>query len=90
MITIMIIILLFQISGDSKSLTLTKTVKLSGAVTDVAYSPNGSYVVTADANRKVTLFDAEYEKANAREWGFHTAKVSRIFESMQQKVSFEV
>ena len=67
-----------QISGDSKSLTLTKTVKLSGAVTDVAYSPNGSYVVTADANRKVTLFDAEYEKANAREWGFHTAKVSRV------------
>ena len=51
---------------------------MSGAVTDVAYSPNGSYVVTADANRKVTLFDAEYEKANAREWGFHTAKVNRV------------
>jgi WD40 repeat protein len=56
-------------------LTLTKSVRLSGPVTDVAYSPNGKFVVTADANRKVTLFDADYEKANPREWGFHTAKV---------------
>ena len=68
-----------QISGDTKSINLTKTVHLSGAVTDIAYSPNGAYVVTADANRKVTLFDAGYEKAHAREWGFHTAKVSAKF-----------
>jgi len=69
------IICFFQISGDSKSVTLTKSVHLSGAVTDVAFSPNSSYAVTADANRKVTLFNADYEKAHAREWGFHTAKV---------------
>jgi hypothetical protein len=46
-------------------------------VTDLAYSPNGAYLVTADGNRKVTLLDADYEKAHAREWGFHTAKVNR-------------
>lgn len=68
----------YEISGDSKSINLTKTVHLSGAVTDIAYSPNGAYVVTADANRKVTLFDANYEKAHAREWGFHTAKVTCV------------
>ena len=66
----------FQISGDCKTLPLIKTFKLSGAVTDLAYSPNGAYLATADANRKVTLLDQDYEKANSREWGFHTAKVN--------------
>ena len=65
-----------QISGDCKTLSLIKTFKLSGAVTDLAYSPNGAYLATADANRKVTLLDQDYEKANSREWGFHTAKVN--------------
>ena len=69
------VLIYFQFSGDTKSISQTKTVHLSGAVTDIAYSPSGAFVVTADANRKVTLFNADYEKAHAREWGFHTAKV---------------
>ena len=67
---------IYQISGDCKTLSLIKTFKLSGAVTDLAYSPYGAYLATADANRKVTLLDQDYEKANSREWGFHTAKVN--------------
>ncbi len=70
-----------QISGDCKKLSLIKTVKLSGGVTDVAYSPDGSYLATADSNRKVTLLDQHYEKANSREWGFHTAKVTNKYDT---------
>ena len=57
-----------------------KKIALSGAVTDLAFSPDGSYLVTADGNRKVTLFSVanEYTKANNREWGFHTAKVNCV------------
>ena len=57
-----------------------KKIVLSGAVTDLAYSPDGSYLVTADGNRKVTLFNVanDYAKANTREWGFHTAKVNCV------------
>ena len=85
---------------------------LSGPATDVSYSPDGKYLVSADGNRKgtqiwmelvnttletkliypvvfkrsitfcnyflVTLYkvDDDYEKANPREWGFHTARVN--------------
>ena len=50
---------------------------LSGSPSGCAYSPDGKYFVTADSNRKVTLFSADdYTKVNTREWGFHTAKVN--------------
>ena len=57
-----------------------KKIVLSGAVTDLAFSPDGSYLVTADGNRKVTLFSVanDYAKATTREWGFHTAKVNCV------------
>ncbi len=37
-------------------ITERKSLNLTGACTDLAYSPNGSYLVTSDGNRKVTLF----------------------------------
>merc|ERR1712129_613007 len=48
--------------------------------TDLAYSPDRSHLVTADSNRKVTLFSVgnDYAKANPKEWGFHTAKVNCV------------
>lgn len=57
-----------------------KKLALTGAITDLAYSPDGSYLVTSDSNRKVTMFSVsnDYVKANNREWGFHTAKVNCV------------
>ena len=57
-----------------------KKISLSGAVTDLCYSPDGSYLVISDGNRKVTLLSVsnDYEKATTREWGFHTAKVNCV------------
>ena len=101
---------IYEINGGN-SITMKKKIMLSGPVTDVAYSPDGKYLVSADGNRKgkhtvvkrsltlvvhrnlshrdftifktffsVTLFkvDDDYEKANPREWGFHTARVNCI------------
>ena len=44
------------------------------------FSPDGTYLVTSDGNRKVTLYNVsnDYAKANNREWGFHTAKVNCV------------
>jgi len=62
---------------DGTTLSAKTKVSLSGSPSDCAYSPDGNYFVTADSNRKVTLFSAdEYTKVNTREWGFHTAKVN--------------
>lgn len=60
--------------------TEKKKIVLTGALTDLSYSPDSSYLVTADGNRKVTLFSVanDYEKAHSREWGFHTAKVNCV------------
>lgn len=69
---------IYGIAGNA--LEERKKIALSGAVTDLAYSPDGSHLVTADSNRKVTLFNVgnDYAKANPREWGFHTAKVNCV------------
>lgn len=69
---------IYGIAGNA--LDERKKINLTGAVTDLAYSPDGAYLVSADSNRKVTLFRVsnDYEKANPREWGFHTAKVNCV------------
>ena len=53
-----------------------KEISLTGAAQDLSFSPDNKYLVTADSNRKVTLFNAGfYDKPHNKEWGFHTAKV---------------
>ena len=70
---------IYEINGG-QSMTMKKKIMLTGPVTDVAFSPDGKYLVAADGNRKVSLFktDSDYEKGNPREWGFHTARVNCI------------
>ena len=58
---------------------------LGGALTNLSYSPDHKYLVSSDSNRKVTLFDSKYEKANNKEWGFHTAKVNCVAWSPDSK-----
>ena len=72
---------------DINTLDEVKQIKLSGQVTDLAYSMDNQYLVTADSNRKVTLFAAPaYERANNKEWGFHTAKVTCVAWSPDSKL----
>ena len=70
---------IYGVTGDG-GIEERKKIALSGAVTDLCYSPDGSYLVTSDGNRKVTLFSVanDYQKATTREWGFHTAKVNCV------------
>jgi WD40 repeat protein len=65
-------------SAAGGGLDLAAELSLTGTCMDANYSPDQRYLVTADSNRKVTLFTAggSYEKATNKEWGFHTAKVN--------------
>jgi len=67
-------------STQGGSLDLVQELTLTGSAMDVSYSPDQKYLVSADSNRKVTLFSAGsgYEKPNNKEWGFHTAKVNCV------------
>lgn len=67
-------------STSGGGLDLMSELTLTGSAMDVAYSPDQKYLVSADSNRKVTLFSAGggYEKPNNKEWGFHTAKVNCV------------
>jgi len=69
-----------RIYSTNAGMDLVKEITLTGATMDVAYSPDQKYLVTADSNRKVTLFSAGggYDKPNNKEWGFHTAKVNCV------------
>merc|ERR1712059_67709 len=58
---------------------LVQELTLTGSAMDVSYSPDQKYLVSADSNRKVTLFNAgTYDKPTNKEWGFHTAKVNCV------------
>ncbi|KAF8785130.1 Actin-interacting protein 1 like protein [Argiope bruennichi] len=62
---------------NGHNFSLKTTMEHRGAITDVAYSPNGMYLAASDSNRKVVLYNAStYELAHNHEWGFHTAKVN--------------
>ncbi|XP_040580642.1 actin-interacting protein 1 [Lepeophtheirus salmonis] len=66
-------------SGSNYTTTLEKELTLSGSpITELSYSPDRKYLVVSDGNRKVTVFDDHYEKANKKEWGFHTARVNCV------------
>lgn len=44
-----------------------------GAITDVAYSPDGKYLAASDSNRKVVLYDAlTYEVCSDGYLMFHS------------------
>jgi len=50
-----------------------------GAITDCTFSPDGSYLVACDANRKVILYKVpEFQLAHNKEWGFHNARVNCV------------
>jgi len=70
----------YNVAQGGQGLDLLAEIQLSGAAMDLKYSPDQKYLVTADSNRKVTLFSAGggYEKPHTKEWGFHTAKVNVV------------
>ncbi|CAG7726267.1 unnamed protein product [Allacma fusca] len=58
-----------------------------GAVTDVAYSPDGKYLAASDSHRKVVLYSLpNYELAHNKEWGFHNARVNCVAWSPNSKL----
>jgi len=62
---------------QDNGMDLVKELTLSGAIQDLNYSPDQRHLVTADSNRKVTVYTVgSYEKPHKQEWGFHTAKVN--------------
>lgn len=68
-------------------LTEKKSLEHRGPVSAVKYSPDGTYLAAADANRKIVLYKVgDYELAHDNEWGFHTAKVNCLAWSPNSKV----
>jgi WD40 repeat protein len=58
-----------------------------GAVTDVAYSPDGKYLAASDSHRKVVLYSLpNYDLAHNKEWGFHNARVNCVAWSPNSKL----
>ena len=70
---------IYSVADGGASVSAVTKLALRGAPSDCAYSPDGKYFVTADSDRKVTLYNVDgYTKANQREWGFHSAKVNCV------------
>ncbi|XP_045779171.1 actin-interacting protein 1 [Maniola jurtina] len=68
---------IYSLQGTSLS-PVTELTHL-GAITDVRYSPDSTYLVACDSNRKLILYTTEeYKLAHNKEWGFHTARVNCV------------
>ncbi|XP_039759853.1 actin-interacting protein 1 [Pararge aegeria] len=68
---------IYSLQGTS----LTPVTELThlGAITDARYSPDSTYLVACDSNRKLILYTTEeYKLAHNKEWGFHTARVNCV------------
>ncbi|RIB25557.1 quinon protein alcohol dehydrogenase-like superfamily [Gigaspora rosea] len=49
-----------------------------GAITAIAYSPNGSLLAVGDAQGKIYVYDTGSKQVKISEWGFHTARIYSI------------
>jgi WD40 repeat protein len=68
---------IYSLSGNN--LTQTKKIEAHrGALTSVAYSPDGKLIASADTNREIYVFDAASKQIKVQGWVFHTARVNTI------------
>uniref|UniRef100_A0A915CE92 Actin-interacting protein 1 n=1 Tax=Parascaris univalens TaxID=6257 RepID=A0A915CE92_PARUN len=67
---------IFEVSGSQ--LVEKKELAHSGALTSVAWSPDGKHIVATDTARRVVPYSVEkdFAVASDKEWTFHTARVN--------------
>jgi len=65
-------------SGDALREKTVITQGIRGALTAVAYSPDGRFLASADASRNIFVWDAASKQLRIEGWIFHTARVSSI------------
>lgn len=56
-----------------------------GALTGVAYSPDGKYLASSDTNREILVFDSSKYEVKVNGWVFHNARVNGIAWSPDSK-----
>lgn len=49
-----------------------------GAITSLAYSPNGALLAAADSQRNVLVYDTATNSLKIHQWVFHTARVNCV------------
>jgi len=68
---------LYSLSGDKLSeSTVLKGHR--GALSAIAYSPDGQHLATADSNREIYVWDRKSNQIKIQGWVFHTARVNSI------------
>lgn len=69
---------LYKLSSDEKTLTEqpVKTFETNrGAISAVAFSPNGKYLACGDSDRKIVVYDVESGQVAFDQWVFHSSRV---------------
>ncbi|VDO54091.1 unnamed protein product [Brugia timori] len=67
---------IYELNGNQ--MKEIKTISQTGSITSLSWSPNGSFLVATDANRKVIPYsvDNDYKCVTEKDWTFHSARVS--------------
>jgi len=68
---------IYSVTGTSVKETKVLT-DHRGALTAIAYSPDGKYIASADSNRDVFVWDAASKALKITGWVFHNAKVTSV------------
>lgn len=65
---------IFNLENDT--LVEKKIAKVRGTVCDLAYSPDGAFLASADSGRRVFVFETSNYEAAKHEWSSHTARIN--------------
>jgi WD repeat-containing protein 1 (actin-interacting protein 1) len=69
---------LYAVSGSDLSPKKTVIDGNRGAITALAYSPNGELLAVADTDRKLLAYDPKSGELKFNEWVFHSARVNCV------------
>ncbi|CAD5116487.1 DgyrCDS5367 [Dimorphilus gyrociliatus] len=64
---------------DSFSLTIKREIVVQGVITDMSYSPDGTFLGAASSGRPIYCFRLpDYEDLTSSQWVYHTARVNSV------------
>jgi WD40 repeat protein len=70
---------LYKVTSDKSLEDTSKSLSANGgAISALAYSPDGSLLAVGDAQRKIVVYDTQTGSVKIDQWVFHNSRVNSV------------